>query len=249
MGVIVALYPNSAETRRLVRLTRAIGPLEWPYHVTLAYLGDETALAPRKAELVERLVGLAASRPEGQVGYTLGRLRLMDHVDEDGSQAVAATVHPDPALVAVQAALRGLLDGLGLPSEWPTWTPHLTLGYRQAGLPLPRLRVPRLAFACRWLYLCWGKGEHIVLPLGGVAAAAKADSYSPPASARSNARRGLELRRTWGRGGTAVGVARARTPSASTAARPTPSASVTARTPRATVTTRRPTAITVRSGT
>ncbi len=37
-----------------------------------------------------------------------------------------------------------------------------------------------------------------------------ADRYTPPESARNNARRGLELRRKWGRGGTAVGVARAR---------------------------------------
>jgi phage head maturation protease len=37
-----------------------------------------------------------------------------------------------------------------------------------------------------------------------------ADTYTPPAAARNNARRGLALRAKWGRGGTAVGVARAR---------------------------------------
>lgn len=37
-----------------------------------------------------------------------------------------------------------------------------------------------------------------------------ADSYKPPASAKSAAAHGLELRRKWGRGGTAIGVARAR---------------------------------------
>jgi hypothetical protein len=36
------------------------------------------------------------------------------------------------------------------------------------------------------------------------------DGYKPPAGARSAAKRGLELRKKWGRGGTAVGVARAR---------------------------------------
>lgn len=36
------------------------------------------------------------------------------------------------------------------------------------------------------------------------------DTYDPPESARNNARRGLALRKRWGRGGTAVGVARAR---------------------------------------
>lgn len=36
------------------------------------------------------------------------------------------------------------------------------------------------------------------------------DSFSPPDSARRAAAHGLELRRKWGRGGTAVGVARAR---------------------------------------
>ena len=36
------------------------------------------------------------------------------------------------------------------------------------------------------------------------------DGYKPPASARAAAAHGLELRRKWGRGGTAVGVARAR---------------------------------------
>lgn len=34
--------------------------------------------------------------------------------------------------------------------------------------------------------------------------------YKPPASAKAAAAHGLELRRKWGRGGTAVGVARAR---------------------------------------
>lgn len=37
-----------------------------------------------------------------------------------------------------------------------------------------------------------------------------AEGFKPPASAQSAARTGLELRRKWGRGGTAVGVARAR---------------------------------------
>jgi hypothetical protein len=37
-----------------------------------------------------------------------------------------------------------------------------------------------------------------------------ADGFSPPQGARNNAKRGLELRREFGRGGTAVGVARAR---------------------------------------
>lgn len=37
-----------------------------------------------------------------------------------------------------------------------------------------------------------------------------AEGHVPPASARANARRGLELRRKFGRGGTAVGIARAR---------------------------------------
>ena len=37
-----------------------------------------------------------------------------------------------------------------------------------------------------------------------------ADSFKPPASAKSAAASGLEMRRKWGRGGTAVGVARAR---------------------------------------
>jgi len=36
------------------------------------------------------------------------------------------------------------------------------------------------------------------------------DGYKPPASAAAAAAHGLELRRKWGRGGTAVGVARAR---------------------------------------
>jgi hypothetical protein len=37
-----------------------------------------------------------------------------------------------------------------------------------------------------------------------------ADSFKPPEAARKAAAHGLELRRKWGRGGTAVGVARAR---------------------------------------
>jgi len=37
-----------------------------------------------------------------------------------------------------------------------------------------------------------------------------ADSFRPPEAARKAAAHGLELRRKWGRGGTAVGVARAR---------------------------------------
>lgn len=37
-----------------------------------------------------------------------------------------------------------------------------------------------------------------------------ADNYKPPESASRAAAHGLELRRKWGRGGTAVGVARAR---------------------------------------
>lgn len=37
-----------------------------------------------------------------------------------------------------------------------------------------------------------------------------AESFKPPESARRAAAHGLELRRKWGRGGTAVGVARAR---------------------------------------
>jgi len=36
------------------------------------------------------------------------------------------------------------------------------------------------------------------------------DGYKPPASAAAAAAHGLELRRKWGRGGTGVGVARAR---------------------------------------
>ena len=37
-----------------------------------------------------------------------------------------------------------------------------------------------------------------------------ADGFSPPAEVRANAKRGLELRKKYGRGGTEVGVARAR---------------------------------------
>ena len=37
-----------------------------------------------------------------------------------------------------------------------------------------------------------------------------AEGFVPPQEVRSNARRGLELRKKYGRGGTEVGVARAR---------------------------------------
>jgi len=37
-----------------------------------------------------------------------------------------------------------------------------------------------------------------------------ADGFVPPAEVRANAKRGLELREKYGRGGTEVGVARAR---------------------------------------
>ena len=37
-----------------------------------------------------------------------------------------------------------------------------------------------------------------------------ADGFTPPQAVRNNAKRGLELRREFGRGGTEVGVARAR---------------------------------------
>jgi hypothetical protein len=43
------------------------------------------------------------------------------------------------------------------------------------------------------------------------------DRYKPPGSVASNAKRGLELRKKWGRGGTEVGVARARQLSRGTA--------------------------------
>ena len=38
----------------------------------------------------------------------------------------------------------------------------------------------------------------------------KKNSFKPPKSAQNNAKRGLELRRKWKRGGTSVGVQRAR---------------------------------------
>lgn len=46
---------------------------------------------------------------------------------------------------------------------------------------------------------------------------ADSNKFKPPAAVASNAKKGLELRKKWGRGGTEVGVARARQLSKGTA--------------------------------
>lgn len=170
-SVILALFPAERYVRPLRRVARRLpngGTPAAQMHVTLAYLGDVQALAGHRDHIVDALVRFVRADDTRLINLPVVGLRRMEHVDE-GQQAIAADIGGEGVRQFREdlvAALRA--DGVPVDERWPTFIPHLTLGYVPATALTPPLRVPRITIPAGYLYLCWGD-ERIVLPLLGTA--------------------------------------------------------------------------------
>lgn len=205
-GVMLALMLTPEQQARVVegipgRLAQEAD------HCTLLYVADDAATVTGcKAALLASLASLATALEP--IDATLNGY---------GAFAGNAEQYPlvlllnSPQLPFLRMALHQCVTGIGIPLEDRYgFTPHITLAYLPADRPMPKLERKNLPLRFDSISLVWA-GERIDIPLLGGERTQKADdAYTPPEAARNNARRGLELRREWGRGGTAVGVARAR---------------------------------------
>ena len=177
-------------------------------HCTLLYLAEEAAtIRERKPALLSALAALAQMTAPIEVA-----LNGYGAFGGNETEYPLVLLLNSPQLPWLRHSLYLQAEGAGIPLEDRYgFTPHITLTYLPTGTPVPRLERQTTPLRFEAISLIWA-GERIDLPLLGepVRATKADDTYSPPEAARNNARRGLELRRKWGRGGTAVGVARAR---------------------------------------
>lgn len=185
-SVILALFPAARYLRPLRRAARRLPGGGTPVdemHVTLAYLGDVAALAGQRDAVIAALLSFVKADDTRLLRLPVGGLLRMPHIDE-GEQAIAASVGGD-GIRSFRAALVAALESQGVPIDerYPTYVPHLTLGYIPATAPTPRLRVPPTIIPAGEVVLSWGD-ERIVLPLLGTQVKAPI-----PARARATIRR------------------------------------------------------------
>jgi 2'-5' RNA ligase len=189
-GVMVALYPDRRNLGRLSRVAASLPNAQSAddMHVTICYLGEREALEPYKALIFAALMDVAEHAP---VPLPL-ELRLrgagrFDHVNDDGTQAIYAAIQ-SPDLHTLRDAIKASLASVGAEADqtFPTFTPHITLGYIPSYLPTPAVHVPPMTIPAGTLYLCWGS-EKIALPMRAakrraVALEAKAVAAMPSAA-------------------------------------------------------------------
>lgn len=131
-------------------------------HVTIAYLGDATALEDHKALLIQALASVAQSGGvvEGSLG---GFARFNASAGSEGQDVLVALVDSSdlPPLHHAICEVLGLC-GVESPSEHG-FIPHITLSYVDAGSKTPDLTIPRLPVSFSALSLVWA-GERIDIP-------------------------------------------------------------------------------------
>lgn len=101
-----------------LRGARWIAPSDM--HVTLRFLGDVDG---NVAEALDAL--LQDARPRGAFEVTLDALASFGG---DKPRAIIAAVHPDPALIELQAEHERIAREAGADPERRRFTPHVTLG-------------------------------------------------------------------------------------------------------------------------
>lgn len=168
-SVILALFPAERFVRPLRRVARRLpggGTPAAQMHVTLAYLGDVAALTGQRDRVIAALLSFIRADDTRLINLPVAGVRRMDHVDED-KQAIAATIGGE-GIRSYRQDLVSTLEAQGVPIDerWPTFIPHLTLGYVPATSITPPIRVPRVIIPAGELCLCWGD-ERIVLPMLG----------------------------------------------------------------------------------
>lgn len=162
-GSIVALWcDDPGSTAALDLLTAALpsgvaalAPAD--RHVTLAMLPD-VDLIPLDAreQLASELEQLAQSL--GPVALAVTGVMQFADTDADGMAAVVALLDPVGPM-ALRNRITQILDSLGIALEgFPTYTPHITLGYGPAELLLDIADMPS-PWACDRLGLALGPGR------------------------------------------------------------------------------------------
>lgn len=176
----------------------------WPApdpHVTIVWaeipvvgaMDKVHALSTTLSSLYSRLIDLSTKDMS---------ITLAQGVESFGDDArVMLPVDDDAAWCAMLNRYARSVLGPEAVYTYPAYRPHVTLGYGKVDESVNdilNVSLPIIGFDLE------------VHALVGDLPIEKSEGFVPPKGARSNAKRGLELRRKHGRGGTAVGVARAR---------------------------------------
>jgi 2'-5' RNA ligase len=188
-GVIVALYPDRRHLGRLSQVAALLPNAQRAedMHVTICYLGEREALEPYKVLILAALFDVAEHAPVPMpLELRIRGAGRFDHVNDDGTQAIYAAIQ-SPDLHILRDAIKASLASVGaeVDQTFPTFTPHITLGYIDNYLPTPAVRVPPLTIPAATLYLCWGN-EKIAMPMRAAkrrAFALEAKSVAPMPSA------------------------------------------------------------------
>lgn len=167
-GVIVAIYPARQHLGRLSQAARALPGAQRveDMHVTLCYLGERVALEPQKVLILAALMDLADHAPvRPPLELRLRGAGRFDHVNDDGTQAIYASVQcPDLHRLRAEVVAALASVGVAVDRSFPEYRPHITLGYIPSYLPTPAVRVPPMTIPAGAICLCWGD-DRIELPL------------------------------------------------------------------------------------
>ena len=127
-------------------------------HVTLANLGDPALMDQDACEaLASSLTGIAASHTPVLLRMT-GLTQFEDH-DGTGQGAVVGLLELDgPGMIRDHVCAAATDAGASIDTTFPTFTPHITLGYAPIGVELPDLDMPE-PWVCSTLCLAVGPGR------------------------------------------------------------------------------------------
>lgn len=189
--------PAIAQVRETILRLGATGLVQPDgYHVTLVYSHGDLPPSYTAAPLPISTVTVVG----------------IDSFDTPDGYAVHLVVQPTAPLVAAQQALYQSMDGMERSpySEPASYRPHITLAYSTNKIEATSLEPFDLPVTT--VDLC-DPTERAVMTFSNTKAVP--DKYahidfSPPQGVREAAQRGLDLRREFGRGGTPIGIARAR---------------------------------------
>lgn len=172
-GAMVCLM-LSPEQQEEVRNAAAMPNAEAD-HVTLAYLGEASALLSQKNALLRCLSNVASATGllQGEIG---GVARFAASESSDGQDVIVA-LYDCAELPELHSDIMDALSACGIAlSSDHGFTPHITLGYIPTGEETRLSSLPRVSLPISALSLIWA-GERIDFPLQGEGEAEATASY------------------------------------------------------------------------
>lgn len=125
-------------------------------HITLAYLGDMSAIEDKKDELIEALQTLADSETQALIGSIAGIGRFNASASSDGKDVIYASFDSPKLATFRQRLVDTIEDAEVSVASNHGYTPHITLAYVENDSDMPNLALETTDLSFDKFTLYWG---------------------------------------------------------------------------------------------